>query len=80
MWLATYKAQKRSYLEGNLPTEYKECKISDIMKISNIIKIILQFHETLSGVVASQTKMQFDFIRRINVTRCKYPLVHIVAR
>ena len=43
------------------------------------MKIILQFHETLSGVISCQAKMQFDIFRGINVTRCKYPFVHIVA-
>ena len=43
------------------------------------MRINLQFHETLSGVIAGQSKMQFDIFRWINVTRCKYPFVHIVA-
>ncbi len=42
--------------------------------------IILQFHETLSGVVAGQAKMQFDIVCGKNVTRCEYPFVHIVTR
>ena len=50
------------------------------MKTSDLMQIILQVHETLSGVVACQAKMQFDIVRGINVTRCKYSFVHIVPR
>ena len=78
--MATYTAQKRSYFEGNLPTEQDDGKIRDIIEISEIVHIILQFHETLSGVVADQTKMQFDIVRGKNVTRCKHPFVHIITR
>ena len=57
----------------------KKCNIRVLMTIMEIKQIILQFHETLSGVVAGQAKMQFDIVRGINVTWRKHPFVHIVA-
>jgi hypothetical protein len=41
--------------------------------------IILQFNETLFGIGTGQAKMQFDIIRRKNVTQCQNLFVHIVT-
>ena len=51
----------------------------DIKAILDILHIILQFHETLLCIGASQAKMQFDLVRRKNVTRCQNLFVHIVT-
>ena len=40
---------------------------------------IVQFLKTLLGIGAGQAKMQFDIVRRKNVTRCQNLFVHIVT-